>query len=232
MTSFLVCAATFDELETFGLEGAETLEPGRLWKVPGGGEILAAVTGVGVPVTLLRLLPLLDRHAPSLLIDTGIAGAYSGSDLAIGDVVAGESEVFADLGMELPEAPGFRPLGEFPFADESLRAPLPLVVPGWASGIRRARGATVNAVTGSDATGALRRALFAPGAADFEGMEGAAFALAGRERGVPVAEVRAISNVAARRDMRPENVRLAIESLRAFWSKARESLPEASEVAR
>jgi futalosine hydrolase len=218
--NFLICAATFGELETFGLDDAEVLEPGRLWKVSGG---YAAVTGVGVPLTLLRLPPLLDRCAPSLLVNTGIAGAYPGGDLGIGDVVAGESEVFADLGMELPEPPGFRPLGEFPFADEAVRAPLPLVVPEWAARLPRARGATVNACTGSDAVGALRRGLFGAG---FEGMEGAALALAGRERGIPVAEIRAISNLAARRDMRPENVRRALEALQAFWTAARPRLGE------
>src|SRR5690606_23224071 len=47
--SFLVCAATRDELETFGLDRAEVLEKDRLFKVAGGH---AAVTGVGVPLTL------------------------------------------------------------------------------------------------------------------------------------------------------------------------------------
>ena len=225
MNSPLLCAATIDELDAFGLGDAEILEPGRLWKVSGKVDVFAAVTGAGIPVTLLRLSPLLDRLRPSLLVDIGIAGAYPGSGLEIGEVVAGESEVFADLGMEFPEAPHFRPLGEFPFADDALRAPLPLVVPRWAEGARRARGATVNACAGTDAVGALRRRVFA---ADFEGMEGAAFALAGRERGTPVAEIRAISNVAARRDMRPENVRRALEALRGFWASRRALLLESS----
>ncbi len=218
--SFLVCAATRDELETFGLDRAEVLEKDRLFKVAGGH---AAVTGVGVPLTLLRLLPLLDRLRPALLVDIGIAGAYPGSGLAIGDLVAADSETFADLGMELPEEPGFQPLGGFPFADDAFRAPLPLVVPAWAEGIARGRGATVNACTGSDITGHLRRRLFA---ADFEGMEGAAFALAGRARGIPVAEIRAVSNAAARRDMRPENVARALDALRGFWTAARARLSE------
>lgn len=225
MNSFLICAATFGELETFGLEGGEVLEAGRLWRMRGKADLVAAVTGAGIPVTLLRLLPWLDRFRPAMVIDIGIAGAYPESGLDVGDVVAGESEVFADLGMELPESPGFRPLGEFPFADEALRGPLPLVIPEWASGAKRARGATVNACAGSDATGARRRALFA---ADFEGMEGAALALAGRARGVPVAEIRAISNIAARRDMRPGNVRRALDALGGFWAENRPRLEEAS----
>ncbi len=51
---------------------------------------------------------------------------------------------------------------------------------------------------------------------EFETMEGAAVAQVGVQWGVPVSEVRAISNLAARRDMRPENIRRALESLLAY----------------
>jgi futalosine hydrolase len=238
----LVCAATRDELDAFGLEGAVVVEEGRLWRLPfggdlgdggGAGNVFAAVTGAGTPHTLLRLIPLIGRLRPSRLVNTGIAGAYPGSGLEIGDVVIGVSEVFADLGMELPDdagGGGFRALGAFPFADESLRAPLPLAVPAWAGGIpglKRGRGATVNSCTGTDATGARRRRLLN---ADFESMEGAAVALSGladlaglpgAEPGTPVIEIRAISNAAARRDMRPENIRRALDALRAFWAAHR-----------
>jgi nucleoside phosphorylase len=137
MNRILFCAATREELEAVGLRDALPVEEGekvcRLWQFPGEHASLAAVTGTGTPVTLLRLLPLLERYNPSLIINTGIAGAYRGSGLEIGDIVIGESEVFADLGMELPDDKGkdddrhegFYPLGEFPFADEALRAPPP-----------------------------------------------------------------------------------------------------------
>jgi nucleoside phosphorylase len=73
----------------------------------------------------------------------------------------------------------------------------------------------VNACTGTAATGARRRVLTG---ADFESMEGAAVALAGLEAGIPVAEFRAISNAAADRDMRPENIGLALRGLGSFVS--------------
>jgi futalosine hydrolase len=218
----LVCAATWMELETFGMENAEVLEAG-LYRIPEG---LAAVTGVGSPMTLLRLVPWLERFRPAWIAVTGIAGAYADSGLKVGEVVVGESDVFADLGMEMQDGQGagFAPLADFSFADEAHRAALPLWVPAWAtatSAAKRGRGATVNRCTGTEATGAQRRALFG---ADFETMEGAAVALAARAPRIPVLQVRAISNIAARRDMRPENVTAALDSLRAFWAAHRGDL--------
>ena len=47
-------------------------------------------------------------------------------------------------------------------------------------------------------------------------MEGAAVAQIGAARNMPVTEIRAISNIAAHRDMRPENIQLALANLRRF----------------
>ena len=217
LKSSLVCAATKEELQTFGLENAEEIETDRLWRIPEGH---AALTGAGTPMTLLRLIPWIQSLQPARILNIGIAGAYPESKLDIGDVVVGVSEVFADLGMETPDGKGFRPLSEFPFADEALRSPLPLWVPEWAAA-KQAHGATVNRCTGKDGTGWLRRKIFG---ADFENMEGAAFALAAREVKIPVCEIRAISNFAARRDMRSENIQTALNSLQRFWSLHRGNL--------
>ena len=218
--SGLVCAATFEELQAFGLENAETLEPETFWRIPEG---YAAVTGVGIPIALMRLIPWMEALKPTRIFNLGIAGAYPESGLNIGDVVVGASEVFADLGMETPDATGFLPLSEFPFADEALRTPMDLWIPEWAAkaGIKQGHSATVNRCTGKDGTGWLRRKFFG---VDFESMEGAAVALAARPSGIPVCEIRAISNVAARRNMRPENIQAALKSLRDFWLAHRKNL--------
>jgi futalosine hydrolase len=211
----LVCAATARELEACGEAG-----PGRIH----------AVTGAGIPMTLVRLLPLLREHAPSMILNVGIAGAYPGSGLAIGDLAGGESEVFGDLGLELPGPEAFRPLGETPWADPEYRRPIPLATavfaaagPG-AGSIRIAKGCTVNACAGTPSTGALRRRVHG---ADFESMEGAAVALAGMLAGIPVAEIRAISNFAAGRDMRPENIELALGNLGVYMRGFLAAIPAA-----
>lgn len=206
----LVCAATLRELEAASLPSTEaaTVAPPGLWN----RETLFAVTGVGIPMTLLALESLLREHRPTLIINIGIAGAYAGSGLAVGDAVVGESEVFGDLGMETPGPEGFIPLGTQPWAEPEYRAPVTLSQEPWADlpAIRSGKGCTVNACTGTAATGALRRRLFS---ADFETMEGAAVALIGKRFGIPVAELRTISNIAADRDMRPENIGKALQAL-------------------
>lgn len=216
----LLCAATRMELDAclgpLG-EGFDALATGpRPW-TRRRGRVLLAVTGPGIPLTLTRLVPLLLSERPSALVDIGIAGAYAGSGLSIGDLVAGESEQFGDLGMETTGPEAFLPLAGFDWSDPIYARPLALSLQplGPISALKRARGCTVNACTGTAATGARRRSLTG---ADFESMEGAAVALAGMEAGIPVAEARAISNAAADRDMRPENIGTALRALGGFVS--------------
>ena len=199
---WLICAATQPELDTWH----DALMP----------DAHPLVSGVGIPATLATLLPRLLAHRYSLVVNIGIAGAYIGGDLAIGDVVMASGDCYADLGMELPDAPGFLPLSETAFGDdypERLDLCVPPLFPLPAGGL--VFGATVNTCTGTDETGNRR---FAQTGAHFETMEGAAVAHAGRIAGVPVCQIRAISNVAARRDMTPENIRLALSNLREYFA--------------
>lgn len=204
----LVCAATAFELDAC----PDAIAPGAR----------RVVTGVGIP-RVFETLPaaLDDGDLPGLIVCVGIAGAYPDAGLAVGDLVLGDGEVYGDVGFELPEEPGFRHIRESDFGAEYAE-PLPLVVP---DALRReapagadyrvaiGRGCTVNSCAGTDATGRWRERRL--GVA-FETMEGAAVAQVGRRLGIPVAQVRAISNVAARRDMRPENIRRALANLRHY----------------
>ena len=199
----LVCAATERELAAFGGPSEE---------------VALFVTGVGIPLALARTLEVLGRERPARVLNIGIAGAYPGSGLAMGDIVMGASEVYGDVGFELPEPPGFRHVGEAEWG-AFYREPLPLSQFAEFAGAVVRPGCTVNACTGTEATGRGREQLF--GAA-FETMEGAAVAQAGQVLGIPVCEIRAISNIAARRDMRPENIALALERLRQYLEKGRE----------
>ena len=201
---WLICAATQAELNTWLDTGTDTRFPA----------CRPVVSGVGIPQTIATLLPLALSGDYSLLVNIGIAGAYPQCCLGIGDIVIADGEVYGDLGMELPEEPWFQPLAETPFgaayaqAFPTVREPA-LSQPGTA----HRRGATVNACAGSDATGRRRETLF--GAA-FETMEGAAVAQVGQIADIPVCEIRAISNIAARRDMRIENIRIALRKLHEY----------------
>ena len=201
----LVCAATEMEMRGFGDVRAEA-EQGCF------------ITGVGVPTALAQTLLIAGREAPARILNVGIAGAYPGSGLAIGDVVLGTSEVYGDVGFELPEEPGFRHIRESPWG-AAYAHPLALAVFPEFAGAREGRGCTVNTCTGTAVTGRRRERLFE---AAFETMEGAAVAQAGEILGVPVCEVRAISNIASGRDMRPENIQIALDALAAYFQKCRE----------
>ena len=204
----LVCAATEMELEAFG----------ALHREAGQDSFL---TGVGIPVALAQTLLIAGRLRPSRILNIGIAGAYPSSGLAVGDIVVGTSEVYGDVGFETPEAPGFRHISESPWG-APYQKPQPLTAFPEFAGARGGRGCTVNTCTGKETTGRLRERLF--GAA-FETMEGAAVAQGGIILEVPVCEVRAISNIAADRDMRPENIKFALESLRTYFQRCRERTP-------
>lgn len=232
--SILYCAATVKEmnarLNAFNLKfenlsNFSELVWAKSW-TQGNTEYIFAVTGVGIPLTIARLLPLAAGCRPRKIINVGIAGAYVGSNLKVGDLVSGVSECFGDLGMELPSEKvqdigdpedneeKFLPLSATSWADEIYQTPFLLVQePNLPAGI----GCTVNACTGRAATGELRRKLFG---ADFETMEGAAVALVGKFVGIKVCEIRAISNLASTRDMRPENVELALKNLTQYFGQS------------
>jgi futalosine hydrolase len=214
----LVCAATLFEFTAFEMETAtrEALErEGRASE----GTTGFLVTGVGIPAALATLMEFCAATKPQSILNIGIAGAYPQSGIAIGDIVLGVSEVYGDVGFELPEAPHFQSLAETPFAGTLYAKPFPLALdPRWNGEGCLAKGCTVNACTGTNATAAWREQVFG---VEFETMEGAAVAQVGVQFGIPVSEVRAISNIAARRDMRPENIRRALESLRAYLRACR-----------
>ena len=195
----LVCAATPGELAAFG---------------PAESSFL---TGVGIPQALARTLMTAGQCPPARILNLGIAGAYPGSGLQIGDIVLGTSEVYGDVGFELPAAPFFRHIGASEWG--AFYRSLPLAQFAEFPAAHVGVGCTVNTCTGTAEVGRRREALFG---ASFETMEGAAVAQAGQSLGIPVCEIRAISNFASVREMRPENIRLALDNLTAYFAEVRE----------
>lgn len=220
-TRLLVCAATADELRTF-LRDDETLPAAAEDGYAISGALAMAVTGVGMPCTLLRLPPLLASFQPDLVLNIGIAGAYPNSGLAVGDIAVARSETVGDIGFELPDEPSFRHVSSAPFGRFYRKLPLtPVPEQGWRPAgyhIVVTDGCTVNMCTGTSRTGLMRERLHDVG---MESMEGAAVALACDAAGIRASEVRAISNIAADRSMLPENIRLALNHLREFLQEYR-----------
>lgn len=118
----------------------------------------------------------------ALVVSAGIAGGFAGR-AAVGEVVEATRIVAADLGAESPD--GFLTLDALGFGSgEVVAAPLGI------RGARRGPVLTVSTVTGSEA----RAAELAGRGGYAEAMEGFGVAEAASRHGVPVAELRAISN--------------------------------------
>jgi futalosine hydrolase len=194
---------------------ATSLEGALLEGVLGGARGTAAGravvllrTGVGPVNAAAALAALLARERATAVVCCGVGGAYPGSGLATGDVACAESETYADLGAESPsgfldmEALGFPVIeGAPPIFN---RLPLDLF-----PAARRVPFVTRTTCTGTDAAA---REIAARTKGAVESMEGAAIAHVARLHGVPVGEVRGISNRVGDRDRRSWRVREAAEA--------------------
>lgn len=182
--NLLLCVAT--EFEASTLKAHLTANAG----------IRIVQTGVG-PVnaahgTTREIL----QQRPDAIVSCGIGGAYPGSGLNIGDVVCASDEVYGDLGAQSPsgfldmKALGFPVVG----GDRPLFNEMPLQV---FPVDRRERFVTVSTCTGTlvVAEEIERRTNGA-----VESMEGAAIVHVAHLYGVPVGEVRGISNIVTNRD--------------------------------
>lgn len=184
--SLLLCVAT-------PIEGALLRE--RMSELP---DVRLVTTGVG-PVNAAHAVTvaILDQR-PSAIVICGIGGAYPGSGLTVGDVACASEECYGDLGASGPA--GFldmRALG-FPVVASpvALYNDLPMQVFPLE---RRVKFVTMSTCTG---TAAAAEALAARTGGAVENMEGAAVAHVAHLHGIPVGEVRGISNLVTDRDPR------------------------------
>jgi len=153
-------------------------------------------TGVG-PVNAAHAVTLfLAKTGAREIVVCGVGGAYPTSGLQVGDVVCAASECYGDLGATSPS--GFLDMKALGFA--VVEAPTPLFndIPMHVFPVaRRVPFVTVSSCTGTD--GAARD-IETRTAGAVESMEGAAIAHVAYLHGVPVGEVRGISNIVTNRD--------------------------------
>ena len=170
------------------------------------------VTGQGTTFTTFHLTSLLSHVGYRLIINAGLAGSLT-DEISVGDVVNVIEEEFADLGIE--EEQGFLTLfdsgylkpDEFPFENRILRSDhLPYV-----ANLRRVKGITTNIVHGRKSSVSEVKSRFR---AQVESMEGAAVFYVCRWMGLPVIQVRAISNVIAPYEEAQWDIPLALDNLK------------------
>ncbi|GAX60591.1 futalosine nucleosidase [Candidatus Scalindua japonica] len=181
------------------------------------GGLSFLVTGIGVLNTYASLVRFHLNTPVGRVVQIGIAGAYATARAKVkvlGAPVIIEKEVMADLGaedsgsfltlkdLELGEIEHYMSKDITLFNDlfgDSLKS-LPIVT-----------GATVNTATGKEATGIMRAEKYG---AEVESMEGAGALKFGEDFGIPVLQIRSISNIATTRDRESWDIVGAIKSLR------------------
>jgi futalosine hydrolase len=150
-------------------------------------------TGIGAVNAAYALTRFLDREQVNAIVVCGIGGAYPGSGLAVASVACAESECYGDLGASSPG--GFLDMQALGFP----------VIPGVYNvfpmqlfpAAQRARFVTMNTCTGANDAA---QAVEARTGGAVESMEGAAIAHVAALAGIPVGEIRGISNLAGNRD--------------------------------
>ena len=175
--------------------------------------LLAGVGPVSAAVNTAKVLAAAEYD---LVVSAGIGGGFP-ARAEVGSLVVGSEIVSADLGVETPE--GFSSLEELGFGSTRFETESGLVNRVAKALLAAKLQVNIGAVlTVSTATGTARRATelaaLVPGAAA-EGMEGYGVAFAAHDRGLPVLELRAISNLVGPRDRTAWRIEEAMQVLTA-----------------
>lgn len=173
-------------------------------------EVEVMITGIGMFSTAYHLGKYFAKNKPDLAIQAGIAGSFQHS-WPIGETVVIEQEVLGDLGVE--DNDQYKDLFDIglwnadmpPFTHNYLPNTTTL-----GQHLLRAKGVTVNMVSGSAATIARLEEKYQP---DIESMEGAAFHYCCLMENIPFLQLRTISNYVEVRDKSKWNIPLAVTNL-------------------
>ncbi|MFF1658608.1 futalosine hydrolase [Streptomyces sp. NPDC058255] len=221
-----VLVATAVPVERDAVAGAftaparEVVLPGvTLWRLSAAAvDLLAAGVGpaLAAACTATALTAAaLEGDPYGLVVSAGIAGGFQ-PDAPVGSLVVADEITVADLGADT--ADGFVPVTELGFGTVSHRPPPSLVREVVAAtGGRVGTVLTVSTVTGTAARAAALRARHPRALA--EAMEGFGVAEAAAAHGVPVLELRAVSNPVGPRDRAAWRIGDALAALTEGFGK-------------
>lgn len=177
------------------------------------------LAGVGPVAAAVNTAKALAAKKYGMVISAGIGGGFPGR-AELGALVVANEIIAADLGVESPQ--GFSSLSELGFGSTLIQIDAGLInrVAGalLAANLPVVTGAvlTVSTVTGT-AESAAKMAARAP-EATVEAMEGFGVAFAAHDQGLPILELRAISNLVGPRDRTAWRIKEALDVLEAASS--------------
>ncbi|WP_433943089.1 futalosine hydrolase [Paenibacillus sp. SN-8-1] len=204
----------------------EAVQRGLLGR-PGAAAFDVHLAGVGSAAAAASTARILAtaREGYDLVISAGIGGGFPGL-AEIGTVVVASNITAADLGAETQE--GFCSVDELGFGSSRIAVQAELVA-RWThtlqvAGVPVQSGpiVTVTTATGTSAT-AEALAGRVPGACA-EAMEGFGVAIAAEQAGLPVLEIRGISNAVGPRDRSAWRIGDALAALEAAFTQLQEVL--------
>lgn len=188
-------------------------------------QVVTAGVGVAAAAATTARLLAQEPGVYGLVVNMGIAGGFS-EYAGVGSVVVATEIVAADLGAETPD--GFSPLDELGFGstrvavDEQLASDVAEAFRGAGFSAKTGPVLTVTTVTGTAETASALAARI-PGAVA-EAMEGFGVALAARDAGLAVMEIRAISNPVGPRDRAAWKIKEALVTLELASRALKEAL--------
>lgn len=190
--------------------------------------IVHVISGMGKTNASHAATLLIERFSPRIIINFGIGGAYPSSGLRVGDIAIANKEIYGDEGLWLKD--GFHTVDSIgiPFLkkgrrkyfnefllDKKLRGrmiKLLKLAPGtWHPAPKVKSGAFVT-VSASTGTNKRAKELEKRFNAICENMEGAAVAHVCAMYGIPMLEVRGISNIVEDRDRGKWDIKTASEN--------------------
>ncbi|RLE00098.1 MAG: futalosine hydrolase [Aquificota bacterium] len=215
-----ILAATWEELEplitplkaSFAEQGWRRILLSK-W---GALEILLVETGVGKVNAAVATALAMEKWRPSLLLLIGIAGAMPSSGLKPSDLALATEEIYGDEGCMTEEGwltPQSMDTAYLITEKGPIYHRFPLTVP---PGLQLPKGpfVTLSAITGTAERAKELENIF-PGIM-CENMEGAAVAHVAAHYGVPLVEIRAMSNTAGPRQRHLWKVQEACQALGDF----------------
>jgi futalosine hydrolase len=179
-----------------------------------------AICGAGKANSAHATALLIERFAPELVCNIGIAGAYPSSGLKVGDIAIANMEIYGDEGLELKS--GFISLNELFGKDKNMNEfkfhnSFAMHIPENLKDIRAGHFVTVSTCSGTLDKGVKIENRFN---AICENMEGAAVAHICSFSGIPAVEMRGISNIIEDRIAEPINksdIIKAAENVQRFF---------------
>lgn len=200
-------------------------EKEAIWSgIKGDARFDVFVAGVGTAAAAVRTARALAAAEYALVVSAGIGGGFTGQ--TVGSIVIASEIIAADLGAQTAE--GFCSLEKLGFGttcyqvENNLAAQITDRLRAAGVSVQTGPILTVSTVTGTrETTHELTERI--PGAAA-EAMEGFGVATAAHDRGLPILEIRAISNLVGPRDRSSWRIQEALNALQAASSVLTEVL--------